>query len=468
MTTIIPRLRLTPKHYLQYRKVLGVCMPLVLSLSATTVMEFTDRIFLANYAKNAISAALPAGITSWIFLFFFGGIANYAGVFIAQYTGRGDHRQTGSIFWQAVWFSLGSAIVLFLLGEFGAEPLFAIAGHAPAVQELECIYFSILCKGAILYLAMNVLAIFFTGRGITRPVMVVTIIGVILNIPLDYALIFGAAGFPEMGIAGAAIATIFSWLVNALLLAVLVFTRANERQFAILSGWRFHKDRFLRLMRFGLPSSLQFTVDMAAFTFFILLVGRIGTDALAATNIVFSINSLTFMPSLGASQGVSVLVGQALGKGQPQRADDYVKRVLELLFLYTLVADILFIFLPELVLAPFFLDQQKEAAEVFTLAATLLRFVAVYLLFDGFYVVYSGALRGAGDTRYMMTAAGITGLCIMILPVYIGVEFFAISATTAWLCVVAFIFILFCISFRRYRSGKWQQMSVIEEKQAAK
>ncbi len=461
---IIPRLRLTPKHYLQYRKVISVCLPLVLSLSATTVMEFTDRIFLANYAMDAISAALPAGIVSFLFLFFFGGIAGYATVFIAQYTGRGTHRETGSIFWQAIWFSIGAALFLFFLGKFGAKPLFALAGHDQNVQELECIYFSILCKGSIFYLAMNVLGTFFTGRGITRPVMIITIIGVIINIPLDYALIFGVAGFPEMGIAGAAIATVFSWLINALLLGTGIFTRANDRQFAVLSRWHFRKDRFMQLIRFGTPSSLQFTVDIASFAFFILLVGRIGTDALAASNIVLSINSVTFMPSLGASQGASVLVGQALGRRRPQRADDYVKRVLELLFLYILVTGILFIFLPEMILTPFFLDQQPGAEEVFTLAIPLLRIIALYLFFDGWYVVYSGALRGAGDTRYMMIAAAITGLCVMILPIYIGVEFFAISAATTWLCVVAFIFTMFCISFLRYRSGKWRTMLVIEDK----
>ncbi len=464
MTTIIPRLPRTPKHYLQYRKVLNVCLPLVLSMSATTVMEFTDRIFLANYSIDAISAALPAGITSFVFLFFFGGVASYAGVFIAQYTGKGTHKETGSIFWQAIWFSAGAALLLFLLGQFGATPLFTLAGHAPAVQELERIYFSILCKGAFFYLAMNVLATFFTGRGITRPVMIITIIGVILNIPLDYALIFGRAGFPEMGITGAALATVFSWLVNALLLGVLTFTAANDRQFAVFSAWRFHKSRFIRLMRFGIPSSLQFTVDMLAFTVFILLVGRIGTDALAASNIVLSINSLTFMPSMGVSQGVSILVGQALGRGKPQRADDFVKRALELLFLYTLLADILFIFIPEIILAPFFVDQHGAGADVFTLSVTLLRIVAFYLLFDGFYVVFGGALRGAGDTRYMMNAAAITGICVMLVPLYIGVEFFAISAPTAWLCVVSFLFTLFCVSFLRYRSGKWKTMSVIEEK----
>lgn len=463
MPSILHRLRPTPKRYLQYRDVLRICLPLVLSLSATTIMEFTDRIFLANYSIDAISAALPAGITSFLFLVFFGGVGGYAGVFIAQYTGRGDHRKTGSIFWQAIWFSLVAAFFIILLGQVGAKPIFAFAGHAQQVQELERSYFTILCNGAPFYLAMNVFGTFFTGRGLPRPVMVVTVIGVLINIPLDYALIFGAFGLPEMGIAGAAIATVFSWFVNTLLLGTLIFTKDNNRQFAILSGWRFHKERFLRLMRFGIPGSLQFTVDMTSFTVFILLVGKIGTDALAASNIVLSINSLTFMPSMGASQGISVLVGQALGRKRPQQAEDYVKRAAELLFIYTLAADLFFICFPEHILAPFFFSQNAEASELFSLAVILLKIVAIYLFFDCFYMIYSGALRGAGDTRFMMTAAALAGLCIMIVPIYTGVHFFHISVLVAWFFVLAFITSLFCISLLRYRSGKWKEMIVIEE-----
>ncbi len=462
MIASIHRLRLTPKHYLQYRNVLRVCLPLVLSLSATTVMEFTDRIFLANYSIEAISAALPAGITSFLFLIFFGGIGGYAGVFIAQYTGRGDYLKIGSIFWQAIWFSLAAAGCIFLLGRFGAEMIFTVAGHAPEVQVLERSYFTILCNGAILYLIMNVFSAFFTGRGLTRPVMLITIIGVLFNIPLDYVLIFGAFGFPELGITGAAIATVFSWFINTLLLGILIFTRANNRQFAILSGWRLHKNRFSRLMRFGIPGSLQFTVDMISFTFFVLLVGKIDTDALAASNIALSINSLTFMPSMGASQGVCILVGQALGSRRTRQAENYVRRAAELLFLYILCADILFFCFPETILFPFFIGHH-ESAEVFVLAISLLRIVAFYLLFDGFYMIYSGALRGAGDTSFMMKASALAGLCIMILPVYTGITYFSMTVHIAWFCVVAFLVTLFCISLWRYRSGKWKKMIVIEE-----
>ncbi len=446
------------------RAVLRVCLPLVISLSATTAMEFTDRVFLANYSIEAISAALPAGITSYLFIAFFGGVGGYVGVFIAQYTGRGEEKRIGLVLWQGIFFTLFSGVLLALLGAWASEPLFRLAGHAEEVRRQEEIYFAILCYGSVLHVAMATLATFFTGRGITRPVMLITAFAVALNIPLDYLLIYGRCGLPELGIAGAALATVSAWGVNVLLLALLIFTANNERRFAVWRGCRLDRALFLRLLRFGVPGSLQFTMDILAFTLFILLVGRISTPALAATNIVLSINALAFMPSMGVSQGVSVLVGQALGGGKPRLAGQYVVAACRLLLLYILAVDLLFVLAPDVVLAPF-LGSGDEAArsEVLALCRPLLSIVAAYLFFDALYMVYSGALRGAGDTRFMMLAIALVSPFCLVLPVYFGIERFHLSVQGAWLFVLLFVFTLFALSLLRFRSGAWKKMLVIEE-----
>ncbi len=449
----------------RYREVLRVCLPLVISLSATTLMEFTDRVFLANYSLDAISAALPAGITSYLPIAFFGGVGGYAGVFIAQYTGRGDERKIGCVLWQGIYFTLASGLLLWLLGVFAAGPLFTLAGHPQGVRELEEIYFSILCRGAVLHVAMVTLAAFFSGRGKTRPVMLITFFSVFIHIPLDYALIFGHWGLPALGIKGAAMATVVSWGVNVACLAGLIFTKANNRRFGIFKNMRFDREIFARLMRFGVPGSLQFTMDILAFTLFILLVGRIGLAELAATNIVLSINALAFMPSMGVSQGMSVLVGQALGRGKPSLASEYVASGCHLLMLYILGVDLVFIFVPDLVLSPFLATGQgaRTHEAVLHLSRPLLQIVSAYLFFDALYMVFSGALRGAGDTRFMMLAIALVSPFCLVLPVYIGIEYLQISVHTAWLWVLCFVTVLFVLSALRFRRGAWKKMLVIED-----
>ncbi|PID74666.1 MAG: MATE family efflux transporter, partial [Desulfobacterales bacterium] len=352
-----------------------------------------------------------------------------------------------------------------LIGLLFSKQIFVLAGHPEEVQKMERLYFSILCYGSIFHIAMSTLSTFFTGRGITRPVMIITLVGVVINIPLDFVLIFGKCGFPELGIAGAALATVTAWVINTVLLAILVFTRKNNQEFQLLTNYKFDKDLFSRLMRYGVPGAMQFTIDILAFTFFILMVGRIGKAELAATNIALSINSLAFMPSMGASQGISVLVGQALGKRKPKHASLYIRSCTHLLLGYIFVVDCLFILFPDVILGLFLHSNSTDSASitVFYYSKTLLNIVCAYLFFDSLYMIYSGALRGAGDTKFMMLAMGSAGICCLIIPTYLSIEYFKMGVTSAWLWIVFFIFILFLLSGLRLRGGKWKKMLVIED-----
>ena len=446
-----------------YRQVISISVPLAMSMAATTVMEFTDRVFLANYSLEAIAAVVPAGITAFLFIAFFLGVAGYVNVFIAQYTGAGAHHRVGACLWQGIWFTFFAAICLGLLVLI-AEPLFRLSGHSPEVQRLEVTYFSILCGGAGLDVAAAALACFFSGRGYTRPVMAVSFLGMLFNIPLDYALINGLWVFPEMGITGAGIATVSAWGLMALTYCLLIFTPKNIARYNLWRKRAFDRELFTRLLKFGVPGSLQFCLDVFAFTFFILMVGRIGTNELTATNIVFSINSLAFMPAMGFSMGVSTLAGQALGRNRPEDAVRAASSSIHLLLGYIFLLDMVFIFAPHWLLSIFMASELATPAgqEILHLGATLLRIVAVYVFVDALYMVYSGVLKGAGDTKYLMLVIGSLSLVCMILPVSIGVLWFRAGLYFAWGCVVFFIVALFLMSWWRYRGGKWKAMRVIE------
>jgi MATE family multidrug resistance protein len=447
-----------------YAEVTRVCLPLVMGMGATMVMEFTDRVFLANYSVAAISAALPAGIAAFLCMSFLGGVGGYISVFIAQYNGAGRNERIGTALWQGLYFTLLAGLILVALSIYAAGPLFALAGHSMEVRVLEEVYFNILCRGAILHVASHTLSGFFTGRGMTRPVMVSNFVGMAVNIPLDYALINGVWGLPELGIAGAALATVISWGVIVLILAGAVFTKNHERRFAVFSGRTFDTVIFSRLLRFGIPGAMQFSIDIFAFTFFILIVGRIGTVELAATNIVLAINSLAFMPALGFSYGVSSLVGQALGRGKPDEARRTTWSGVHILCGFSLLLDLLFIFSPQAIISLFIPSGslQAEYAQIMPLAINLLRVVAAYILLDALYMTFSAVLKGAGDTRFIMWSVGVVSFFAMLLPLYVGIEIFQWGICFAWYCVLFYVALLFVLSAFRYRQGKWQQMLVVE------
>jgi MATE family multidrug resistance protein len=441
-----------------------VSLPLVISMSTTVVMTFTDRVFLANYSINAIAAALPAGISAYVFIAFFADTAGYTNVVIAQYTGAGAIKRVGAALWQAIYFSAIAWLFMAALS-FCAGPLFRLIGHPAEVQQLEVIYFRILCLCSGIHITGMGLSSFFTGRGVTRPVMIIHIIAMFINVPLDYALINGIWIFPQLGIGGAALATVFSWTTATLMLALLIFTRENDRIYGVIKNFRFDADLFGRLMRFGVPSSLQFSLDVFGFLFFILMVGRIGKLELAVTNIAISLDSVSFRPLIGFAMGTSTLVGQALGRNRPDQAVAAAKATLVIVASYISVLVLLYLFLPEPLLELFRSRDisPEEFDAIKGMGVVVLRFVAAYLLLDGLYMICTAVLKGAGDTRFIMWSIGVFSVFGMILPVYIGVEILGLGLYYAWGCTVFFLCQLAGIAFWRFNQGKWKGMRVIEQ-----
>ncbi len=446
-----------------YRDVLRVSLPLVISMTTTVVMTFTDRVFLANYSIDAIAAALPAGIAAFVFLSFFADTAGYSNVIIAQYAGAGALQRVGRAMWQGIYFSMIAWLILIGLS-FCAGPLFQWVGHAAEVQQLEVIYFRVLCLGSGIHIVGMSLSSFYTGRGATRPVMIIYIIGMLLNVPLDYALINGVWIFPELGILGAGLATVFSWTVVTALLAVIVFTRENDRAFKVLKNYHFNSDLFRRLLRFGVPSALQFSLDVFAFLFFVIMVGRIGKMELAVTNIAISLDSVSFRPLMGFALGTSTLVGQALGRNRPDQAVNAAKATMVIAGGYISVLVLLYLFVPQPLLELFRpRDVSPEGfAAIKGMGVVVLRFVAAYLLLDGLYMISTAVLKGAGDTRFIMWSIAVISMFGLVLPLYIGMAVFGRGLYFAWGCLVVFLCQLAAVTFWRFSQGKWKTMRVIE------
>ncbi|WP_373499273.1 MATE family efflux transporter [Desulfococcus sp.] len=463
VTQPIAFLGVRPEPFARYRRVLGVSLPLVVSMATTMILEATDRIFLAHYSLDAIAAATPGGLTAFLFIAFFMGVGGYVNVFVAQYTGAGSAHRVGSALWQGIYFSVFAGAALSALS-FTAVPLFDLVGHGEEIRRLEVSYFRMLCMGGGLCVLDATLSCFYSGRGLTRPVMLVHVAGMLLNIPLNYALIYGRWIFPEMGIAGAGLGTVISWGAIALLFTGLIFTRANDRRYGVIGKRRFEAELFRRLLRFGVPGSLQMTMDLFAFTFFVLMVGRIGSVELAVTNIVLTINNLAFMPIMGFSMGTSTLVGQALGRSDPEAALADVRASLHLIYLYILFTALFYLIWPEWTLSLFYARNLPagELERMSEMGVVLLRFVVFYIFFDAQYMIYTGALRGAGDTRFIMWTVGGLSVLTMILPIHIGVFFLGRGVYFAWGCVTFFIVSLFTAAFIRFHQGRWRSMRVIE------
>lgn len=445
-----------------YREIFSLSLPLVISTGSTTLMHFTDRVFLSWYSEEALAAALPGGVSSFTLLCLFFGPASYVSTFVAQYYGAKQYERIGPIVWQGAWFALVSGICLMAVIPF-ALPIFQLINHPGNLPQLEASYFRILCFSFVFSLLSSVFSSFFIGLGRTRVVMTVNLICAALNIVLDYAWIFGKWGLPRWGIEGAAYATNISIVLSALIFMTLYFRKENRQRFNALRGFRLVPKLLWRLLRYGLPNGIQFLLDVAAFTLFVLLVGRLGKVELAASNIAFNINTLAFMPMIGFGIAASTLVGQYLGRNEPAIAARCVNRIFVVTIAYMSVIALTYIFIPDLYIKIYGTKENPQLlAEIHKLSKTLLLFVAFYCFFDSLNVIYCSAIRGAGDTRFIMWVSLISSTLLVIIPSYLCCVVYKTSIYVPWsffTFYVAFVGIIFLF---RYRGGKWKKMRVIE------
>ena len=446
-----------------YRDFLAIAFPLILSTATWSIQHFLDRVFLTWYSTEALAASLPASMTSFIVVAFFLGIAGYVNTFVAQYIGAGRPHRVGPSLWQGVYLAVLSGVAS--LGcAAGSQPLFDFIGHDAAVRGGEVAYFRVLCYGIFPLVLSSAISCFYSGRGKTWTILAVSTISMIANIILNYGLIFGNWGLPEMGIRGAGWATNLATLLGAILYVGLLMQKRYRAEFSTLSGWRLDRELFARLMRFGAPNGVNFMLDISALSLFILVMGRVGTLELTATNLAFNINGLAFMPLIGCGIAVSTMVGQHLGQNRPQAAEKATWSGVHLAAAYMLMMSLAYVLLPRLFLLPYgagAAGADFEAAR--DLAVILLRFVALYCLFDTSLIILTAALKGAGDTRYVMYVSVLIGFVVLVIPSFIAHRYFDGGVYLLWVFLCAYVIVGGVVFYVRFRGGKWKSMRVIED-----
>jgi len=446
-----------------YRDVLIIAVPLVFTTGSWALQHFIDRMFLNWFSKEAMAASMPAGSLNFTLVSLFMGTVSYVSTFIAQYYGSEQNRMVGPVLWQSLYIAAISGAIIMLFIPF-SDAIFAFVGHAGKVQEYEAAYFAILCLGAMPLVASSAMSGFFSGTGRTWIILVSNFSATAVNLVMDYLLIFGNFGFPRLGIEGAGIATVIASCVSLAVYAVVLFRPSCDAMFNTIRGWRFDPRLFRRLIRFGLPNGVQFFLDMLGITVFILILGRLGTDSLAATNIAFNVNTIAFMPMIGLGITVSVLVGQYLGMNDPDRAEYSVYSGLHLAVAYMGVVALVYLFAPDIFISLYGAGADQERFRpTADLVRVLLRFVAFYCVFDSMNIIFASAIKGAGDTRFVMYVIIILSLFCLVIPTAVLLYYFDMGIYAGWSVLTFYVAVTGIVFAARFSGGRWKGMRVIEE-----
>ncbi|MGI9518062.1 MAG: MATE family efflux transporter [Pirellulaceae bacterium] len=449
------------------REVIALALPLMVSTFSYSLMQFCDRIFLAWYSPTALAAVLPAGVMVWTLLSFPLGTAMYTNVFVAQYFGAGQNRRIGMVLWHGMILAT-MFTPIFLFSFLAPSLIFELAGHEKSLVEQEATYFGLLSVGSIAHIYGAVLTAFFIGQGRTVIVMIVDVFTAALNVLLDWLLIFGFSigstfVLEPMGIRGAAIATTIALCIKTAIFLLLVLRKRNRRKFGIFDRFRFSTDLIARMFRFGSSNGLQFLLECLGIAAFSIMIAGLGEIPAAATTIAISVNLMVFVPIWGLSTAVSTMVGQRIGDGHPDLAERATWTSMVIGLVYTGFFGLMYVLFPG-----WFLMGHDAGAddfgEIARLTRILLWFVAAYCIFDSVQIIFVGAIKGAGDTFFVVVVSVICSTLFVVAGIA-GHQ--ALESDNArlfwwWSTLTGWIVLLSIIYATRFLRGKWKTMQVIE------
>lgn len=373
---------------------LQLSFPIMLAQVGSVLMGITDTLMLGNIGKEAVAAS---GVANQIYFLFtvlgMGTIAVIAPM-IATSKGAQNDKECGEILRTGIelgfLISIFLCLVMILIGEN-----FEWFQQPTAITALVKPYLRILTISTIPFMLFLALKQFSDGLSLTKPAMVITLIAVMINVALNWLLIYGNWSLPALGIRGAAIATLISRILMALMLVVYVFRNKAYKAFMppLISTFNTFP-LIMKILKVGLPGGLQLFFEVGAFAGAALLVGWIGTDELAAHQIVLGLAALTYMMSAGISVSGSIRVGKAFGEGNRIMIKQMGSSALFLVAVFMLFSCLMFIFLNEELILLFIHDEQV----VYT-AASVLVIAGLFQFSDGIQVVALGILRGIEDVN---------------------------------------------------------------------
>lgn len=442
-------------------ELLSVAAPLIVSTASYTVMQFINRVFLSRCGADAFAACVPAGILSFTLLCFFMGTTSYTNAFVAQYHGKGKAASVSVAVWQGVWLGLISGLVLLLLTPAGLY-LIDASGHTAAVKALEKQYFTILNSGGVLVTVNTALAAFFTGRGRTRVTMAANMAGNAVCVLCSWLLIFGRGPLPELGIGGAAWAAVIGQVCVLSIYLALIFSAANRRVYRTARLVGVHPGLFKRLIKYGAPNGVGFFLDVASFGVFIFIVGNMDKYSLAASNIIFSINMIAFMPVIGLGMANLTLVGRYIGMKQPDLSAKVTRNAVKLALMYVVAIGLLFFAFPDFFVNIFGGHGSAEFSPVLAASRPLMKVLAFFICFDAVAIIFADALRGAGDTRFQMTAGSLLAWLVFVPGVYYLVHRPDPSLMAVWSWALLYVTLLALVFGRRFSAGAWRTINILK------
>ncbi|SPH17042.1 Multidrug resistance protein NorM [Defluviimonas aquaemixtae] len=423
--------RLTYRAHVRALLVLG--LPLVGSNLAQMILHVTDTVMLGWYGVEAL-ASVVLGASTFFILFILGaGYSIAVAGMVASALGRGDEtqvrRDTRMTMWHSILFGV---VVLPILWWSG--PILVLLGQDPALAALAQDYLRIAGFGMIPALLLNTLKSYLSALERTQIVLWATLSGAVVNVVLNWMLIFGNWGAPELGVRGAAIATLVTQVATMAILMVYAAQKPELARFHLFQRfWRPDWPAFAQVWRLGWPVGLTGLAEGGLFNASALMMGWVGTIQLAAHGIALEVAALAFMVHLGLSSAATVRAGRAEGERDLRKLRDGAVTAIALSMVFGLVVVAVFLTLPGPIVG-LFLDETKPGTDaILAFGVVLLAVAALFQMFDAAQVMALGLLRGVQDTQGPLWISAVSYWIIGIPASYVMAFPMGLGGVGLWL-----------------------------------
>jgi len=442
-----------------YRDVMRIALPSVMEMVLVSLVGSVDTMMVGGLGPEALAAVGLTGQPRMLVLSIFFALNIGVTAVIARRKGEGRQDKANEALRNALVIIVLLSIVVMAICLPLAKPLMRLAGAQDDTIELARTYFLIV--NAILPLNGLMLCVNAAQRGVgnTRIALYVNIVSNAVNIMLNWLLINGNLGFPRLGVAGAAIATVIGFVMGFFLSVYSILSKGSVGRFLHVnlrhSDWRLKKDSLSAIVKVGGNAVFEQIALRIGFFAYARLVADLGTMAFAAHQICVQFLNISFNFGDGIGVAGTSLVGQMLGKNRPDLAMIYGKisqrmAMLAALFLASVIV----------LLRHPFISLFTDDAVVLAMATQLMFMVAAFQPLQMSSVVISGALRGAGDTRFV---AAVMLLCVTVIRptlAFASIHFLGLGLMGAWGASIIDMSVRLVCVYRRFHGGKWVEIKV--------
>lgn len=439
---------------ISYHRIWKVSLPIIFSGIAQNIVNVTDTAFLGRVGLVELGAAGNAGIFYFVLVMIGMGFTIGCQIIIGRRNGEQNFHQIGHLFNTALYFLIPLSVLVFLFIQYIAPALMTFFTSSDAVLQASNTFLKVRGFG-IFFAYLNFLFIaFYTGITKTRVLTYATFIQAGINVVLDYLLIFGHGGFPQMGIEGAALASVISEIVAMIYFVLYTRIKIERSKYGLELQFVFSGTKLIKILKIGFPIMIQNFMALSSWLAFFLIIEKIGEKELAASHIIRSIYMVLMIPLFGFSNATSTLVSNVIGEGKPSEVLQLVIRVVKLSLLST------GLFLPLLLFFP------QEIIGVYTnnpvLIATslpLLYVIGGSMLFFSMAFIFFASVTGTGKTQVSLAIETSSIVIYLLMAYYIGVH---LQKSLTWVWCTEFIYftIMGLLSFLYLKFGNWKSSLV--------